>query len=1014
MSVPLIERPLTGSHEHIKNLQLSSVVPEVTLSSIIGCHPVHELYTPGPALSGRQKPVQLPACLASPNDSPKSWLGRRLRSAIWFSDGRRAQKDSASSPSDKFSEEQIAVDVKPPLTSITPDASLPIAIAPDEFSELPPATVILDERIFVCFPKAMATGIYEAQLEMELFLTKPDALGWQSFSLPSLLAEGWGDVEGLIEFSILSHFASGAPAQFDLANCITIQDMQERSLKGSFSIREPLLLRTRLQVEVHHLENWSGAVEIHSSMRDGQDFAMNFKHTARIFIEHLQENVFAKRFIFAMFIKNGPPNAELYRLESGQCLLQLPEYVSSESNEMVEIQIQRSFCDFDKPLELEFTCRYPAFKEASIPLPVVSSKLGKVFPGKIWVLKPSPPLQLHAVSRQFLSVWDISKQTTSDQELVCFNQVKLPILYPKGLADDAVVRVRRLTRVVFNGVPGSMEDIMYNKGPCNVISWLRMVVDVLPGKGLECRMSFTLEVGSLQRLLQIDAPGWKLNYATLNDHLCTTQNAQWWRKDLQMSLFKDSSMVLGDTIHVKLFFMANINFDDFEFMERRGDWVEACYSLPRLTDKTILAGILKCSYNEAVIGIAHNAPVGCDYERNHFSKANGEDRKPLPLMRRGYQLHLNWWMLNSHSMDQSKPTESHNKAERVQFCGGLPLSSRIVRFEDESSDTSNDGDDEHDESDAPSISLDNKPHQVARRTNPENVRLAGADKPQSYGKYAMDSSSPGHLSPGTPSRVIIDRKHYSRPDWGSAPTSTLDSVDAAGLGVAGEKINMKAGDTAGRNSQKVSENGLLVITDLDRPGTVGGDIPSVIVEDAHNDNNGRGSAAGQDTSDSSDDRDSDAAGQDISESEDGDADAGAAMLEWVEELLDFLMDFGERILFYLGRRSPSRYLLRFLILACIAYLGMPWVYFDEEPAQMRREAYLDLFTKPASILLGDLDVRGQPTSVATPQGTPLVSGTAEDISTSLEQGSEPDIVEVPHGQSLRDRIDLALGWRPIP
>ncbi|KAL8718470.1 MAG: hypothetical protein Q9225_004401 [Loekoesia sp. 1 TL-2023] len=1008
LSVPLINRPLTRSRQPSGSLQVTAVSLDFKSSPSTGYHYIHEVDAPLSMLSASQKPTPLSACLASPNESPNSWLGRSFCSAEWFSLGKGAHEKSPCQSSSNASESKVADGVKSGLGIVASKRSHSIDSLIHTSGTAPPSTVLSDGRIYVCFPKDMSTGIYEVQLDTDVFLSRPNALHWQSFGIPSLLAEECSDVNGIIDFSIAPHAdndAGAAPAQFDAINRVVFQDVHERRLKGSFPVHQMFLLRVRLRVESHRIERWNGSVTIYSTMCDKQGLGMNIKHSSSVIIELPWEDIFAKRLIFALLIRNGPRNAGLYRLKSGQCLIQLPEceYAASEPYDTAEILIERDYQDMDKRLEVRFTCSYPDIKEASIALPVISPKLGEVFSERTWLLIPSPPLKIHAVSKHSLNTWDISKRTVGKRELLCFNRMEMPTLYPDDIADDAVVRLRRLHPVLFNGFPDPSEDIINNEGSCNIIPSLNMVVDIIPGKRLECRMFFDLEVAGHQRLVRIDALGWQPKYALVNGHLCTKQNARWWNEDFQIGLFQDSWMAPGQRLQIEMSFVVNSRFVEFKFSRERGDWVETCYPLPRITDKIIHGGTMSCSYDNAVIGVVRNCSASPDYEELRFFSSYGEDSRPLPSVNRDHKLHIAFWMLHPLKLDQFKPSRPSSKGGHIQLARGLPLNARMVHFESEGPDTSNDGDDEFDDCNSSSIRLASRSRRALRRTTAERARPTRASKQQKDGKHTTGVQCRGDSYSGFGSIIKVAGKDSS----GSEAENTSDCPGAKDPDIS-----------TGRHP--ITDSGAIV-----RSGAQSGAdamTKDFLDNDSRNDRDGHSldnrdsnsSAAGEDTLDSSDEHDSDAAGQDAFSGEDEDAELEAGEDEdRGGEVIDYLIDAVLHLVRYLERRSPMQYLIRFLILACIICPRMPRGYFGGQTARAVQEVVSNIFTHPQQMFLGDLDMPMQPTSDAELDEIPLVLEPAA-VHRVFERDLAEETTVRPRSQSFRDRIDLGLGWRPVP
>ncbi|KAI4130012.1 MAG: hypothetical protein LQ338_001946 [Usnochroma carphineum] len=800
-------------------------------------------------------------------------------------------------------------------------------VTPVSSSTTPPTTVHLGDRLHVCFPEHISIGVYEVQLDVGMSLSQPDASGWQSLIIPSLSTESDADRIGILDFSLVAPPGDDAnvpSAQFDTTNCILVEDEQEGSLKGSFPANDCFSLPVRLKAAIHRLARWNSAIAIYSTVFYATALGIEVKHSASLTVDCLDEDIFAKRVALSILVKNGPRKGGIYRLQPRQCVVQLLQkrYAAAESHGPVEILIERDFPDVNKRLGLEFTCHYPDMEEATISLPVIKPKFGRVLSEKIWLLKPSPPLKLHAVSRPFLSTWQVNKRTVAQKELLCFNRMDMPTLYPDALADDAGVQIRRFHPTLFNG----FHDPVCNtsaEGPCNVIPSLDMIVDIIPGRRIECRLFFDLEVGDHERLLQIDAIGWQPKYALINGHLSTKHYAPWWDEEFRMEMFKSSWMQPGEKLRVEMSFVVNGQIG--EFTVDQGNWVEIAYPLPRVTDKIVLGGALTCGYNGAVIAVCHDNLGTSEQEAVRFRSEYGKDHGRLPSLNKDYTIRVEFSMFNPARGVGPQGSRPPPTAETTRFSGGIPLQPRRIRFEDENSNPSNDDDDQDAFKNA---ALSTGPEKTARDIH----------------RY-----SPDGLSESVP---LVDRNRLA----------------AEEVEISDREVNSSA-----RGEDTPSSS--------DEHGSQPENLGASSDEDEEDDNDRHGDG--------------------------GDA-AGA--------LLDYLFDVALDIVRYLERRSPMQYLIRFLILECIVCLGMPWAYFGGQPARTAQSMVSSVFTSPGQMFLGDLDPSAQPTS-GTGLDDVLESEEARDdihlVMGGYEQYPGQDITRGTRGQSWRDRIDLALGWRPV-
>lgn len=400
-----------------------------------------------------------PIVSLSARKAPRIWLSRFHSEKVFRLQGLRQDNAAGQSLGD------ISKD-----GSDTSDLSTSFDFGTNSAEPTVPSTGLFMGSLYVCFPQHIAPGMFEVQLDLEISLSQPDALGWRDFSLPCLLSEPCADVDGMLEFSLAAQpgvMADTTPqrirpmtfrdrsgsdhwpykpslptAQFDCTDCVLVEDEQDGWLKGTFLTDQGLTLRMRSRAMVHRLERWDCAVTIYSTTSYNSGQGMEIRHSVSLTIAP-QEDIFAERVLFALLIRNGPQVSKKYRLEPGQCWMRIQDdaYNGKRDRGTFEIHIERDVGDMDKRLGLEFTCHYP-LEEALVHLPAISPYVGKVLGEKIWLLEPMSPLKLHAVRKHFLSTWQVSRRTLAERKMLCFDRIEVSKFYPVGFTDDAVVQIR--------------------------------------------------------------------------------------------------------------------------------------------------------------------------------------------------------------------------------------------------------------------------------------------------------------------------------------------------------------------------------------------------------------------------------------------------------------------------------------------------------------------------------------------------------------------------------------------
>lgn len=869
----------------------------------------------------------LQAVFSSLVESPRVWVNgvdyvddtSPTVPAITVSDG-----DTSQLPSPTSKDRQGYHDTSPETKLSKPSSLLDLAAARH------PTTVVVSNELYVYFPSGMGPDTYSIEADLDVFLSKPDYLGWQKFNIPGLPIEPDADGRGIFQFqlmSLLDHCASIPPVQFDSRKFSIIQDMQEGHIEGDFSISESFSLRLRLQSDVRHIREWNSNVAIYSSLSHNNGQGTCMKNYANLTIETAGEDTFARRATFSVLVRNGPPSGGIYRLKSGQCSIKLSpyEYTVTDLDRTVEIWIERDHQDMEKPLRLEFTCLYPRIQEISILMPVLFPKSGKVLSEKIWIFKPLPPLVVHPIIRNFLSTWTFSEHFVGSREVLCFLRMEMPPRYPNALSDDVVIRLRSHSVVSFVGLEVSDEFEQVEKCS-NVVPSLNYIVDIVPQNQLECRMTFDLEVGTQQQLLRIDALEWVPKSSLINRRTCSQEHPCWWEDDAQLCLFKAPWMMSGDMLHMELAFIKMGRMDDSatksdQFMKVNG-------TLPRILDKVVFGGDLVCNIDDAVITLVFNED-NVDDEDIPFSTRCGENSKRLPLLQRGHKLELMFKLPNPNWRNPSKKSESSTRADKIRFSAGIPLQPRTLRFDDEVLDTSS-----TDDSDASS------------------------DRDEQ-----LDINYEAPISEGYP--ISTEAK---------AEPAVRD--EETGIDLMVEAPNDEDTNT--------SDN------------SINAD-PAAVDEEVRQ--RWKHQLLGSDASYSSSDESEDAPSEeddDVDDVDDEDEDQGPGWF-WdgtrhAFNTFVYLADMANAAYRYLKRRSPMRFVMRYLVLMliCISLKQYSSV-----------ESMLPAVPSPV-------------TSIHAEYSGTIVATSLSRADLEAEMPDEADEEEVPDKvQSVRDRVDMWLGWRPI-
>ena len=501
--------------------------------------------------------------LPSPNVSPRLWL--------------RKEESSINTPMQ--------------------NTSVPMLVATEPFNTKD------NGKLYLVFGHDVTAGIYEVELEANLTLQKPDRSGWQSFEVAGLPSNEGKDTTGGFEFVVKPEVDNLdlLEFQYDTSRLLDARTLGSRELVARFRLSEPLLLRLRAKERIHDIDDWNTAVTLYTVPKWSTNEGTHVKHHASLTFELPDRDIFAEKVKFSIVVKYGPSKDHNCSLEADESSVSLAEDDKLESSpgphsSEAEITIIRSMQNLDNSIHLYFVRSYPDTEYVSISLPTFRPKLGKVLSESIMLLKASPPLFLEHLGRGQFSKWKLSEHYKSEETWMCLDRVEVSPLFPEGLKDDAMVRIRKLWPVHYEALDASDEPLS-PEHPSNVVKELDVRIERVFGEGLECRMSVEIQVGSSCRLLTVDDHDWTPMFFVIDGQLAT-QKAGEWRENEEgyKTLFKSSAMTLGQTLRLEMHWKELVISDEF-----RGEGMEQNkmeYKIPRILGKIILGGTLLCRIDE--------------------------------------------------------------------------------------------------------------------------------------------------------------------------------------------------------------------------------------------------------------------------------------------------------------------------------------------------------------------------------------------------------------------------------
>ena len=478
------------------------------------------------------------------------------------------------------------------------NSSVPIVVPPE------PSWVKDDGKIKLIFPRCLSAAIYEAELGVKLNLSKPDRSGWQNFRIAGLPSNEGKDTTGGFDFVIKPKIDTSMlpEIQYGTTRLLDTRTLGSRELVARFRLHEPLVMRIRPKKVIHHIENWNAAVTLYTFPSWSTNEGTQMEHHASLTLDLPDTDFFAEKVKFSMIVKYGP------RKGSSHCLEQ-QDGSNCPPNDMIrlnsshgphnceaEITVTRSIERLKDPVQLFFTLSYPCRDYVTTCLPKFRPKLGKVLLESIMLLKDSPPLFLEHLGKGHFSTWRTTESCDGDKTYMCLNRLEVSPLFPEGLKDDAMVRIRKLSPVHYEALE-ALDDPLLQVHPSDVVKELDIRIEEIFGSELECRMSLEVQVGSSSRLLTIDDSDWNPSFFLIDGKLATEKAGEWRENEEgHKTLFKSSTMDSGPTIKLEMRWKEMVTSDEFKGEVEAKTKVE--YKIPRILDKFILGGTLQCRVDE--------------------------------------------------------------------------------------------------------------------------------------------------------------------------------------------------------------------------------------------------------------------------------------------------------------------------------------------------------------------------------------------------------------------------------
>lgn len=477
------------------------------------------------------------------------------------------------------------------------------------------------EKLEVHFEQGTVAGIYRVEIEASVCVSRPDPDGWRDFSIPGFLSPQETSISGLMSFQLVSsprevyeqslimsdepNLTASCPmqAQFDTSHLFDVEIQESAKMFGKFNLQSPLTLRLRLKEPVHEIAEWGGSIVLCTSVAWSGEQGIQVKHHASLTIENANQDIFAERIRYSLLIKNGSFKTQDRDLETGQFSISVEDtgHQEEQRKDHTELSITRDAQDLSRPLQIYFTANYPGKSVITIPLPSVLPKIGEMLSERILLAEPPPPLVIEYQTMGLFTTWKCLEVFKGQGRTTQFDRVKIPRLLPQGLKDDVILEIKELNHVQFQAmealgdslVSGELSDLVWN---------LKIKVDRVYSKDLECRMSFNVEVGHNRRLLTMYAPNWIPDLSIVDGRITSKFEGE-WREDENgnLTMFNFSGMAVRQRIKVKMRWKELVNH------EVGKPKIE--YGLPNILGKSVLGGSLKCMIDGGVCWVLNDETI---------------------------------------------------------------------------------------------------------------------------------------------------------------------------------------------------------------------------------------------------------------------------------------------------------------------------------------------------------------------------------------------------------------------
>ena len=466
-----------------------------------------------------------------------------------------------------------------------------------------PSWIRENGKIYVIFPPEANGESYQIELEAQVKLIKPDRSGWQYLKILGLPTNEGKETTGGFEFIIKPKFdTSKLPEfQFDSNRLLDSRKLGLTELVSRFRLLDPLILGLRSKESVCNIDSWNTTVTLYSVPKWSADEGTQMKHHACLAIDMSDHDIFTEKVKFSIIAKYGPGRNYSLDTDEDSISLETDDGVNLDSGSKyseAEITIVRSSQNLGTPINFYFTLSYADVEHVTINMPSFRPKAGKVLSERTVLLKTSPPIFLDYLATGQFSTWRMTENYRGEDTWMFIDRVEVPPLFPDGLKDNAMIRVRKLSPVNYEGLE-ALDRSMTPEHPSNIVMDLDIRIERILGETLECRMGLTLQVGNSCRLLTIDDQDWTPKFFVIDGALATEKAGEWREnEDGYKTLFKSSSMRIGQMVRLEMHWKELVILDEFKDEGVEKNRIE--YQIPTVLGKVILGGTLLCRIDEGM------------------------------------------------------------------------------------------------------------------------------------------------------------------------------------------------------------------------------------------------------------------------------------------------------------------------------------------------------------------------------------------------------------------------------